>query len=173
MLKQLIAKLFEAKKVPMSQQYLNEPVILKSSGLDKFDFYQGVPNIGQFSKEQIKVLDKLVDKGIFKKEKAPWAGRIGAEKIFYRQVKGIAEAWEGGEPAEDQPDEEDCFISDVVHGGYDVSCGGKYIGHYKEWDDALKAVNDWQKKHKFWPNIWTVNDHGNVMPIDSKGKEIK
>jgi hypothetical protein len=72
----------------------------------------------------------------------------------------------------EESEEEDCFISDVTRGGYDVSCGGKHTGHYKEFDDALKAVNVWQKKNKYYPNIWMVSDHGNETLIDAKGKEI-
>lgn len=71
-----------------------------------------------------------------------------------------------------KPDEEDCFISS---NGFklSVSCGGKHQGDFVEDDDALKCVNDWQKKNDWYPTIWWVSDHGNTWPIDSKGNEIK
>lgn len=63
----------------------------------------------------------------------------------------------------DEPNyDEDCFIEDVVRGGYSVSCSGKNIGKFVEYDDAVKAIKDWQAKNDFYPNVWFVNDHGNV-----------
>ena len=73
----------------------------------------------------------------------------------------------------DEPQEDDCFITDKPHGGYEVSCGGKFVGQKTDFEDALKMVNDWRKKSKYFPNIWMVSDHGNMILIDDKGNEIK
>jgi len=70
-------------------------------------------------------------------------------------------------------DEEDCFITDNTRGGYDVSCGGKFISNSKEFEEALEAVKTWQEKERYYPTIWHVSDHGNKIPIDSEGNEIK
>lgn len=69
-----------------------------------------------------------------------------------------------GEQYEQQ--EDDCFITDVVRGGYDVSCGGKFISHVDEYDDAIKTIKDWQEKNKWYPNVWFVDDHGGINAIN-------
>jgi len=73
----------------------------------------------------------------------------------------------------DEPQEDDCFIEDVVRGGYDVSCGGKFVTHVDGFESAINAINDWQKKNKWWSDIWFVSDHGNISLIDNKGKFIE
>jgi hypothetical protein len=68
-----------------------------------------------------------------------------------------------------QPEEDDCVISS--NGNiYSVSCGGKYINKFVEWEDAMKAVVDWQEANNFYPNIWFISDHGNADIIDRDGK---
>lgn len=72
-----------------------------------------------------------------------------------------------------EPEENDCFITDNPSGGYEVSCGGVYNDSFSEFDDALAAVNEWQKESNFYPNIWMVSDHGNYTLIDKDGNEIE
>ena len=67
----------------------------------------------------------------------------------------------------------DCFIADNTRGGYDVSGDEKFLGNYEAFDDALKAIANWQKNNNYYPTTWYVSDHGNTWPIDSKGNEIK
>ena len=66
-----------------------------------------------------------------------------------------------------EPDDEDCFITDVTCGGYDVACSGKFIGHFVEYDDAIDAILNWQNEHNYYPSIWFINDHGNVSNVDN------
>jgi hypothetical protein len=68
---------------------------------------------------------------------------------------------------------EDCFIKDVVRGGYDVSCSGKHIGHYTEVDDAVEAVVEWQQNNAYWPTIWMVGERGDHWAIDHQGNAIR
>lgn len=74
---------------------------------------------------------------------------------------------------DEEPNNEDCFITDKPRGGYEVSCGGKYIDNFTEFDDGMAAIRKWRKQHKYWPNIWLISDHGNSLLIDEKGNEIK
>ena len=67
---------------------------------------------------------------------------------------------------------DDCFIIDIVRGGYDVSCGGKFVKHVDEMDDAIQAVRDWQDENSFYPNVWFVDDHGGSTPL-SMDESIK
>lgn len=63
-------------------------------------------------------------------------------------------------------------IHDNPRGGYNLSAEGRYIDNYPNWDDALAAANEWMRKHQYWPNLFFVNDHGNVTHMDYKGNEI-
>ena len=81
-----------------------------------------------------------------------------------RQVKKNKKLNENGPMQE--PEREDCFITDIVRGGYDVICGGKYIKHVNEIDEAIQLVKNWQKENNYYPTTWLVDDHGGTTPID-------
>lgn len=70
-----------------------------------------------------------------------------------------------------EPQEDDCIISDSRN-GYTVKCELDHLGEFPDMDDALKAVNDWMEKKKFYPNIYFINDHGNIDLIDREGNII-
>ena len=72
-----------------------------------------------------------------------------------------------------EPEDDDFYIADNTRGGYDISVEGKNIGHEIELEDALNLIKQWMKKHNFYPSIWFVNDHGNMILIDDNGNEIK
>jgi len=124
-----------------------------------------------------------------------------AAVIFFERSDGIVEvdwfenkqealdAWtkieeEFAEPDEDEPEEDDeafseeemregYVISDGRRGGYDVAHSGRSAGHYSSVEDALDAISDKMEKDQFFPNIYFVNDHGNVDLIDANGKIIQ
>lgn len=64
-------------------------------------------------------------------------------------------------------------IQDNTRGGYDVGSEGKHLGHFDDMDEALAAIEQWMKKNQYFPNIFFVNDHGNVSHIDKDGNEIQ
>lgn len=95
---------------------------------------------------------------------------------FMKQELGI-------EDEDDLDEQEDDFdwqsemetgiiITDNTRGGYDVSAEGKFIDNFAEWDEAMNAVTQWMKQHQYFPNVFFVNDHGNVTHIDKDGNEI-
>ena len=43
-------------------------------------------------------------------------------------------------------------------GGYSVSNLGVFAG----WDQVIPAIIQDMKENQFFPNVWEVNDHGNV-----------
>ena len=49
----------------------------------------------------------------------------------------------------------------------------KMLGQFNEWDEQIAAAEKAMDEAKFWPNIYYVNDHGNVSLLDSDGNEIK
>lgn len=73
-----------------------------------------------------------------------------------------------------EPDPDDCYISPTGRLGsqYQVSCEGKVIAKVTEFDDALKAIRDWQDKNQYYPNIWIEDDHGGYTLIDNEGNHI-
>ncbi len=88
----------------------------------------------------------------------------------------------GGDGEEEEEDEdvfsdeemrEGYVISDARGGGYDVSHDGKTIGHFPDKDAALDDIDERMEKAKFFPNIYYVNDHGNVDLLDVEGKILK
>ena len=72
----------------------------------------------------------------------------------------------------DEAMREGYVIQDARRGGYDVGHEGKIIGHYEDKDEALEAINARMERDKFFPNIYFVNDHGNVDLLDSAGAII-
>ena len=66
----------------------------------------------------------------------------------------------------DRPDEEDGFI-ETCYDHLAVSIGGKFLGKFNEHDEAIHAIRAWMDENRFWPNVWTISDHGNVSgPIN-------
>lgn len=66
------------------------------------------------------------------------------------------------EEASREPDPDDFIISSD---GWKYSVGSEdhgFLGEFVEWDDAVKALKEWSKKHKWYPNVWTMSDHGNL-----------
>jgi len=103
----------------------------------------------------------------------------GAEKFI--EIDEPEES-EGDEEPEDD-EEDDVFseeemqsgyiISDARRGGYSVSHEGKSVGSYDDMDEALDAIEDAMKRSNFFPNVYYVNDHGNVDLLDGDGNTIK
>ncbi len=90
---------------------------------------------------------------------------------------------EGEGEGEGEGDDEDPFSDEEMHegyviqdsrrGGYDVAQSNKLVGHYADTDEAIKAIIKRMEKEKFFPNIYYVNDHGNVDLLDKDGKIIE
>lgn len=66
------------------------------------------------------------------------------------------------EEPQEVPDMDDFVISS---NGWKFSVGSEdhgFIGDFVEWDDAVAALKEWMEKHKWYPNVWTMSDHGNL-----------
>jgi hypothetical protein len=55
----------------------------------------------------------------------------------------------------------------VRSGGYTASCEGKVFAvcGADGFDDLLVAIEAWQTKAGYFPNIFQINDHGNVSQV--------
>lgn len=119
-----------------------------------------------------------------------WGGTGGAEYIadeddeFRREVLGEEDDEDDEDDDEDpEDDDDDVFsddemregytISDGREGGYDVSHEGKHFGDFDSIEDAISEIEVQMKRDNFYPNIYYVNDHGNIDLLDAQGNPIK
>lgn len=56
---------------------------------------------------------------------------------------------------------------------YNVAAEGRQIADNVEMSEALAIVRDWMNRNSYWPNVFVVNDHGNVTQVTLDGKEIR
>jgi hypothetical protein len=82
----------------------------------------------------------------------------------------------------DQEQEYDDMRSDLESGECAViQCNGSkttasFCGKHLatgDFDDLLVAVKEEMEFQRFWPNIYYVNDHGNVDLLDDKGDTVR
>ncbi len=69
-----------------------------------------------------------------------------------------------------EPADGDYIISDS-RDGYSVT-EYKYIGTYDSMDEALTMIQERMESEKFWPDVWFVNDHGNLDLLKGATGEI-
>lgn len=67
-------------------------------------------------------------------------------------------------------------ISDA-RGGYRVTLDGKYVDNARDFDDALLLGLEAMERAKYYPNVFYVNERGNidllaVRPRTRKGKIV-
>lgn len=62
----------------------------------------------------------------------------------------------------DEAQEDDAFITDKTRGGYGTSCSGKFLGNFREYNDAVIAIGDCMKDSNWFPNVWNVNERGSM-----------
>jgi hypothetical protein len=107
-----------------------------------------------------------------------------AEEEWGDIEKQFGEEEEEDDEEEEEEPEEDAFsdeqmaegyvLSDAKRrSGYDVTHEHKHFGYYKYREDAFEAIDQAMKRENFYPNIYYVNDHGNVDLLDSDGKIIE
>jgi hypothetical protein len=53
-------------------------------------------------------------------------------------------------------------IGDARGGGYDVAFEGRHLAHVGSMKAALIRAVERMEKMQYWPNVFYVNDHGNV-----------
>jgi len=76
---------------------------------------------------------------------------------------------EASNPPEDEEDDFDLkqemadgYVISDVRGGYSVVGSGKYLGKFFDLKVALRISARDMEKHQYFPNVFYVNDHGNV-----------
>lgn len=65
-------------------------------------------------------------------------------------------------------------IQDVRRGsGYDLFIDSKHIGTYEDWDEAVGDFRRIGKRSNYFPDLYYVNERGNVDLLDDKGEIIR
>lgn len=110
---------------------------------------------------------------LFPKKVNEWAYQHSDEiEMMREEVESGMKSGFARNPGGDGDEEDDfdlkgemrdgAVIGDARGGGYDVAFGGKHFAHFVEMNDALAAVVVKMDEDQFWPNVFIVNDHGNV-----------
>lgn len=112
--------------------------------------------------------------------------QAGADDRWAEIEEHFAEDGEDDEEEEEEDeesDEDDVFseeemsegyvIVDERGGGYAVNHEGKSLGSYDDMDAALDDIEAHMKRSNFYPNVYYVNDHGNIDLLDGDGNSIK
>lgn len=78
----------------------------------------------------------------------------------------------------DQPDDDELEASVVIQdrrrGGYEAVYEGEAIAEHADRDVLLKAVRKWMKVEGYYPNVYYVNDRGNLDLLDPRtGKSLR
>lgn len=75
----------------------------------------------------------------------------------------------------DEPSEDDYVLSPAgrLGGETSVSHEGRHLGNFPTDEEALDFIRIQMDKDQFWPGIWLMSDHGNLMQIDIEGHEIR
>jgi hypothetical protein len=80
---------------------------------------------------------------------------------------------------DEKPDFEGNYtITDRTRGGYSVGLDKTHLGEFDDFDKALLFIAQNMEDGKYWPDVYFINDHGNVdllalRPKTIKGKVIK
>ena len=81
-------------------------------------------------------------------------------------VEELAEIWQDDKDSEYVQINDDGSAVYVVHGSTMEDIADA------EDEDVFGTISAWMNRKKFWPNIWSVNDHGNVTLHDKNGNDL-
>ena len=97
--------------------------------------------------------------------------RIGASRGWMGKSANRLPAEELAATWEDDRDGEYVQIDDDGDAVYVAH--GKAMEHIpKASGDTFADIRAWMDKKRFWPNIWSVNDHGNVTLHGPDGQDL-
>lgn len=94
--------------------------------------------------------------------KAGWCKGGQLEESQELSVEELQETWESNK--------EDIIVNENGNAYY---AGKKICGPNKDYGTDFKAIKAWMDDNNYWPNIWTVNDHGNISlySVNNNGVE--
>lgn len=113
------------------------------------------------------VLPSLRAGAAIHKDKAGyWPGIMEPRK----HLEGLGDNGEYEYPSDEELREDAVVITDRRRGrGYDVIAGRDEISHGVDWEVAIRAARAWMERNQYWPNMYYVNERGNLDLLDHKG----
>lgn len=76
-----------------------------------------------------------------------------------------------------EPPTQSDFEQSAVIGcdGYRVTASwcGTFLGQFEGEDEARETLLAKMEAHQYWPDIYLVNDHGNVTLLNYKGEHLQ
>jgi hypothetical protein len=93
-----------------------------------------------------------------------WPGIMEPRKHLEGTVNGEYE-----QPSEEELREDAVVISDQRGRGYTVMVGREAVARVADWDEAVRAANAWMKRNQYWPNLYYINERGNIDLLDQNG----
>lgn len=71
------------------------------------------------------------------------------------------------EPLEDEPGEDDAYISPSGHLGARTSASfaGRHLGEFADDASALEAIRAAMRESGYYPDVWSISDHGNAHRV--------
>jgi len=94
----------------------------------------------------------------------------------------VDSAYETAQEAEDErpPSEEEIYDSVVIRyayqsrgGHYQIWNEGHMIEQVKAMEEAISEANIWMDKNEYWPNLYFINERGNIDLLDKRGNVVK
>ena len=69
---------------------------------------------------------------------------------------------------EDQPAEDDIYLTDDLRTRRPCATqNGKIILRSEGGEPVPYAdIRAWMERSNYWPNVWRISDHGNIIPVD-------
>lgn len=69
--------------------------------------------------------------------------------------------------------QDEAYVIGEGRRGYVVGYGNRVLGEFETYNKALRAIAEKMEQEKYWPNVFYVNDHGNVDLLSFSAKWIK
>ena len=104
---------------------------------------------------------------------ADWYDRMSEADTAWDEIEAEVEGGGDDDAFSEEEMHEGYVIQDARGGGYEVAHEGKLVDTYDDMDEALSAINEDMERQQFWPNIYYVNERGNIDLLDSSGKIIE
>jgi len=70
--------------------------------------------------------------------------------------------WADFDPEEEMREGIVLSVSGPLGSRISLSASGKYVGEYNSFSEAIARAAQWMDTNKYYPNVFFVNDHGNV-----------
>lgn len=81
----------------------------------------------------------------------------------------------GDEDEFEYPDQDvlhSAYVVQDARGGYELVHRGRVVAYSTEFDDLVTTARREMKRHNYYPDLYYVNDHGNLSLLNQYGREL-